>query len=127
MTQRRVLVVDDNVDVCAVVALKLEAVGIVVERRFDGISALELVRESRFDAIILDVDMPGISGIEVVSALRTAGNTVPVIMVSGKTYEHEIAAGLQAGANDYLTKPFSPSDLLARVQALFAPLETRPV
>jgi DNA-binding response OmpR family regulator len=127
MTQRRVLVVDDNVDVCAVVALKLEAVGIVVERRFDGISALKLARESRFDAIILDVDMPGISGIEVVSALRTAGNTVPVIMVSGKTYEHEIAAGLQAGANDYLTKPFSPSDLLARVQALFAPLETRPV
>lgn len=121
MTKRRVLVVDDSVDVCTLVALKLEAAGIEVERRHDGISGLELARESRFDAIILDVEMPGISGIDVVSALRDAGDSVPVIMVSAKTHEQHIAAGLEAGANDYVVKPFSPRDLLARVQALYAP------
>jgi DNA-binding response OmpR family regulator len=121
MVQKRVLVVDDNVDVCALVALKLESAGIEVERRYDGISGLKLARESQFDALIVDVEMPGLSGIELVSALRSSGDSVPVIMVSAKTHEHEIAAGMLAGANDYLTKPFSPRDLLARVQALYAP------
>ncbi|MGV8970144.1 MAG: response regulator transcription factor [Microbacteriaceae bacterium] len=121
MSRRRVLIVDDNVDICALVALKLESAGIDVVQTFDGVSGLAVAQAGPVDAIILDVELPGLSGLDVLATLRNAGNAVPVIMLSGQNHAADVRAGLDAGANDYVTKPFSPRDLLARVQSLCAP------
>jgi DNA-binding response OmpR family regulator len=121
MAKKRVLIVDDNVDVCALVALKLESAGIDVVQSFDGESGLAQAQSQQIDAIILDAVLPGMSGLEVLARLRNSGNQVPVLMLSGNDHERDIAAGFEAGANDYVTKPFSPRELLSRVLALSAP------
>lgn len=121
MAKKRVLIVDDNVDVCALVALKLESAGIDVVQSFDGESGLAQAQSQQIDAIILDAVLPGMSGLEVLARLRNSGNQVPVLMLSGNDHERDIAASFEAGANDYVTKPFSPRELLSRVLALSAP------
>ncbi len=121
MAKKRVLIVDDNVDVCALVALKLESAGIDVVQSFDGESGLAQAQSQQIDAIILDAVLPGMSGLEVLERLRQSGNQVPVLMLSGNDHERDIAASFEAGANDYVTKPFSPRELLSRVLALSAP------
>lgn len=122
MSENRVLVVDDDADIRDLVALKLQASGLQVDTAIDGIAGLEKASQGNFDAIVLDVMMPGMSGIDVLQALRTSGNTTPVILLTAKTQEHDVEAGFNAGANDYVSKPFSPRELLARVNALL----TRP-
>ena len=121
MAKKRVLIVDDNVDVCALIALKLESAGIDVVQSFDGESGLAQAQSQQIDAIILDAVLPGMSGLEVLARLRNSGNQVPVLMLSGNDHERDIAASFEAGANDYVTKPFSPRELLSRVLALSAP------
>ena len=121
MAKKRVLIVDDNVDVCALVALKLESAGIDVVQSFDGESGLAQAQSQQIDAIILDAVLPGMSGLEVLERLRQSGNQVPLLMLSGNDHERDIAASFEAGANDYVTKPFSPRELLSRVLALSAP------
>lgn len=118
MSENRVLVVDDDADIRDLVALKLQASGLVVDTAGDGISGLEKASQGNFDAIVLDVMMPGMSGIDVVQALRSAGNQTPIILLTAKTQEYDVEAGFNAGANDYVSKPFSPRELLARVNAL---------
>lgn len=118
MSNNRVLVVDDDADIRDLVAIKLQASGLEVETAHDGLSGFEKASQGSFDAIVLDVMMPGMSGIDVLQALRSGGNTVPVIMLTAKTQEHDVEAGFNAGANDYVTKPFSPRELLARVNAI---------
>ena len=122
MSENRVLVVDDDADIRDLVALKLQASGLQVDTAIDVIAGLEKASQGNFDAIVLDVMMPGMSGIDVLQALRTSGNTTPVILLTAKTQEHDVEAGFNAGANDYVSKPFSPRELLARVNALL----TRP-
>jgi DNA-binding response OmpR family regulator len=118
MSENRVLVVDDDADIRDLVALKLQASGLVVDTAGDGISGLEKATQYNFDAIVLDVMMPGMSGIDVLQALRSAGNQTPIILLTAKTQEYDVEAGFNAGANDYVSKPFSPRELLARVRAL---------
>lgn len=118
MSENRVLVVDDDADIRDLVALKLQASGLQVETATDGIEGFEKASQGSFDAIVLDVMMPGMSGIDVLQALRGAGNSTPVILLTAKTQEHDVEAGFGAGANDYVSKPFSPRELLARVNAL---------
>ena len=118
MSENRVLVVDDDADIRDLVALKLQASGLVVDTAGDGISGLDKASQGTFDAIVLDVMMPGMSGIDVLQAMRSAGNTTPVILLTAKTQEYDVEAGFNAGANDYVSKPFSPRELLARVNAL---------
>ena len=118
MSDKRVLVVDDDADIRDLVALKLQASGLEVHTANDGISGLELATQGPFDAIVLDVMMPGMSGIDVLQAMRSAGNTTPVILLTAKTQEYDVEAGFNAGATDYVTKPFSPRELLARVNAV---------
>jgi DNA-binding response OmpR family regulator len=120
MTSQRVLVVDDDADIRDLVALKLEASGFDVTTAPDGLQGFERATNSPFDVIVLDVMMPGMSGIDVVQALRAAGNSTPVILLTAKTQEHDVEAGFSAGANDYVSKPFSPRELLARVNALLS-------
>ena len=96
----------------------LAAEGFVVESASDGISGLELAQHGDFDAVVLDVMLPGLSGYEVVRRLRAHDNWVPVLMLSAKDGEYDQADALDDGADDYLTKPFSFVVLLARIRAL---------
>ncbi|PFG33654.1 response regulator transcription factor [Sanguibacter antarcticus] len=119
-SQDRVLVVDDNHDICDLVALKLTNSGFGVSQAFDGATALQTARAEAFDLIILDVMMPGMSGLDVLRALRdeAATRSTPVLMLTAKTQERDIEAGFAAGADDYITKPFSPRELLVRVRVI---------
>ncbi len=92
--------------------------GFAVDIAGDGPSGLEAARHGQYDAVILDVMLPGLSGYRVIQALRAEGNWVPVLMLSAKDGEYDQADGLDAGADDYLTKPFSYVVLLAKVRAL---------
>jgi DNA-binding response OmpR family regulator len=113
----RILVVDDDRDIRDLVAIKLESAGLEVVTRADGDEALEAGLEGGWDVIVLDVMMPGMSGIDVLRALRDRGVTTPVILLTARGQEKDIEAGLAAGADHYVTKPFSPRALLERVTA----------
>ena len=114
----RLLVVEDEVRLSGALRRGLEADGFLVEVAGDGASGLELARHGDFDAVLLDVMLPRLSGYDVVRTLRTEQNWVPVLMLSAKDGEHDQADGLDYGADDYLTKPFSYVVLLARLRAL---------
>jgi two-component system OmpR family response regulator len=114
----RVLLVDDEVRMSAALRRGLVAEGFAVEVAATGPEGLELARLGDFDAVVLDVMLPGMSGFEVVRRLRAEDNWVPVLMLSAKDGEHDQADGLDSGADDYLTKPFSFIVLLARIRAL---------
>ncbi len=96
----------------------LAAEGFSVDVAHDGTDGLHLARENRFDAIVLDVMLPGLSGYRVCRTLRAEGNWVPILMLSAKDGEYDQADGLDVGADDYLTKPFSYVVLVARLRAL---------
>ena len=114
----RLLVVEDEVRLSRALRRGLQADGFVVEAAYDGVSGLDLARHGDFDAVVLDVMLPGLSGYDVVRTLRQEENWVPVLMLSAKDGEHDQADGLDWGADDYLTKPFSYVVLLARLRAL---------
>ncbi|GAA3605741.1 response regulator transcription factor [Agrococcus terreus] len=113
----RVLVVDDDRDIRDLVAIKLESAGLDVETRPDGPQGLEAALDGSWAAIVLDVMMPGMSGIDVLRSLRERGVQTPVILLTARGQEKDVEAGFAAGADDYVTKPFSPRALLARVTA----------
>ncbi|HEX8495771.1 MAG TPA: response regulator transcription factor [Actinomycetales bacterium] len=114
----RVLVVEDEVRLARALQRGLRAEGFAVEIAHDGVDGLHLAREGGFDVVVLDVMLPGLSGYRVVQALRAERNHVPVLMLSAKDGEHDMADGLDLGADDYLTKPFSFVVLVARLRAL---------
>ena len=123
----RLLLVEDEQRLAHALRRGLTGDGFVVEVAGDGVTGLELARHGDFDAVVLDVMLPRLSGFEVIRALRSEENWVPVLMLSAKAGEHDQADGLDYGADDYLTKPFSYVVLLARLRALLrrAP-EARP-
>ena len=114
----RVLLVDDEERMVAALRRGLAAEGFVVESASDGTAGLRLAQHGDFDAVVLDVMLPGLSGYEVVRRLRAHQNWVPVLMLSAKDGEYDQADALDDGADDYLTKPFSFVVLLARIRAL---------
>ena len=114
----RVLLVDDEERMVAALRRGLAAEGFVVESATDGTAGLRLAQHGDFDAVVLDVMLPGLSGYEVVRRLRAQANWVPVLMLSAKDGEYDQADALDDGADDYLTKPFSFVVLLARIRAL---------
>jgi DNA-binding response OmpR family regulator len=114
----RLLLVDDERRLAHALRRGLTDDGFIVELAADGATGLELARHGDFDAVVLDVMLPRLSGLEVVRALRLEENWVPVLMLSARTGEHDQADGLDYGADDYLTKPFSYVILLARLRAL---------
>jgi len=117
MAGKRVLVVDDDVKTVELVKLYLNRDGYRVLTAFDGVEALHLARESRPDLIVLDLMLPGIDGLEVCHTLRQESD-VPIIMLTAKTTDQDKLEGLDLGADDYVTKPFSPRELAARVRAV---------
>lgn len=114
----RLLVVEDELRLGASLQRGLSAEGMIVDLATDGPGGLEAARYGDYDAVVLDVMLPGLSGYNVVRTLRTEENWVPVLMLSAKDGEYDQADGLDYGADDYLTKPFSFVVLLARLRAL---------
>ncbi len=112
------LVVEDETAIADVMRMYLERAGYRVEVAADGLIALDLVRSRRPDALILDVGLPGLDGVEVCRRLRAAGDWTPLIFVTARDDEIDRVVGLELGADDYLTKPFSPRELVARVNNL---------
>jgi len=117
MTGKRVLVVDDDVKTVELVKLYLNRDGYRVLAAYDGVEALRLARENRPDLIVLDLMLPGMDGLEVCRILRDESD-VPIIMLTARTTDEDKLTGLGIGADDYVTKPFSPRELAARVRAV---------
>lgn len=117
MAGKRVLVVDDDVKTVELVKLYLNRDGYRVLTAYDGVEALRLVREGHPDLVVLDLMLPGIDGLQVCRTLRDESD-VPIIMLTAKTTDQDKLRGLDLGADDYVTKPFSPRELAARVRAV---------
>ena len=114
---RRVLIVDDDPKVCETLDRYLAHAGYATASALDGVKALELARTFAPDLVVLDLMLPAIDGLAVCRSLR-ATSSVPIIMLTAKSTERDKLAGLELGADDYLTKPFSPRELVARVEAV---------
>jgi len=113
-----ILVAEDQADIRDLIALNLRQAGYAVTPVADGRAALDNQLERAADLLILDLMMPGLDGLEVCKALRAKGTATPILMLTAKSTELDRVLGLELGADDYLTKPFSMAELLARVKAL---------
>ncbi|WP_336318672.1 response regulator transcription factor [Streptomyces lavendofoliae] len=114
----RLLIVEDEKRLALSLAAGLRAEGFAVDVVHDGLEGLHRAGEGAYDLVVLDIMLPGMNGYRVCGALRAAGNDVPILMLTAKDGEYDEAEGLDTGADDYLTKPFSYVVLLARVRAL---------
>jgi two-component system alkaline phosphatase synthesis response regulator PhoP len=117
MSGRTILIVEDEESIQRVASAYLEQEGYRVLLTADGSEALEIVREQRPDLVILDLMLPGIDGMEVAARLRQESE-IFILMLTARSEEADRVAGLRIGADDYMTKPFSPRELVARVQAI---------
>jgi len=119
-TRSRVLIVEDDSDIAALIAHYLEKAGYASEIAGDGSRGLTSARETPPDLVILDLMLPGLNGLEVCKALRQNDRTaaLPIILLTARGEESDRIFGLDSGADDYVVKPFSPSELMARVRAL---------
>jgi two-component system alkaline phosphatase synthesis response regulator PhoP len=117
MAGKKILVVDDDVKTVELVRLYLNRDGYRVITAYDGVEAMRMARESHPDLIVLDLMLPGINGLEICRTLR-AESDVPIIMLTAMTTDQDRLTGLDLGADDYVTKPFSPRELAARVRAV---------
>lgn len=115
---KRILVAEDQADIRNLLALNLQGAGYAVTEAADGLAALAQESSQAHDLLILDLMMPGMDGLEVCKSLRAKGNNTPILMLTAKSTELDRVLGLELGADDYLTKPFSLAELLARVKAL---------
>jgi two-component system, OmpR family, alkaline phosphatase synthesis response regulator PhoP len=113
-----ILLVDDEPSIISLAKMYLEREGFRVESAGDGLLALEAVEKLRPALLVLDIMLPGADGFEVCRRLRGAGNQVPIIMLTARDEDIDKILGLELGADDYLTKPFNPRELVARVKAI---------
>ncbi|WP_261806412.1 response regulator transcription factor [Lapidilactobacillus luobeiensis] len=114
----KILVVDDEVAIQQLISYNLEQVGYQVQTAGDGEDAYRIAIDSDFDCIVLDLMLPKLDGIEVTKRLRQAEVTTPIIMLTARHEEADKIIGLELGADDYMTKPFSPRELVARIKAI---------
>lgn len=117
-----VLVADDDEDILTLVALRFRRSGLEVILARDGEEALELIQTRAPDAAVLDIAMPKLTGLEVVRRLRDseATKSLPIVLLTARAAEKDVELGLEAGADEYITKPFSPQDLYACVQSVLS-------
>ena len=111
-----VMVVDDDQDLAEMLGIVLNGVGMEVDLVSSGDEAIEVFRNSQPDLVLLDIMLPGTDGIEVCREIRKQSSRVPIVMLTAKSETHDIVRGLEAGADDYMVKPFKPSELVARIK-----------
>lgn len=116
---KKVLIVDDEPSIVTLLTFNLEKDGYIVTSATDGPSGLDLALTKDFDFIILDIMLPGIDGIEITKRLRQEKKETPILLLTAKDDTIDRILGLEIGADDYLTKPFSPREVLARMKAIF--------
>lgn len=120
---RRVLIIEDDKDIAHLVELHLKDTGYEVSVAFDGNAGIERALSTPSDLILLDLMLPGMDGLEICRRLRTSATYTPILMLTSRSSELDRVLGLEIGADDYLTKPFSIRELLARVKAVFRRVE----
>ncbi|NOX92204.1 MAG: response regulator transcription factor [Gammaproteobacteria bacterium] len=121
---KQFLVVEDNHDIANLVSMHLQDLGAEVQIATDGNTGLSLAQKNRFDLIILDLMLPGIDGLEICRRLRGTDNDTPILMLTAKGAELDRVVGLEMGADDYLPKPFSVRELVARAKAILRRVDT---
>lgn len=114
----RILIVDDEKPIVTLLKYNIEKAGITTDVAYDGIEAIKMVKKSNYDLIILDLMLPGMDGMEVCKHLRQNEINTPIIMLTAKDDEVDKIIGLELGADDYITKPFSPREVIARIKAV---------
>lgn len=114
----RVLIAEDEVGIAKALKVILEHNKYTVDVVHNGVDALDFILATNYDGIVLDIMMPGLNGLEVLTKARTAGVSTPVLFLTAKSEIDDKVTGLEAGADDYLAKPFATSELVARVKAL---------
>lgn len=121
---KRILIAEDEADIAQLIELHLRDAGMNVVHKAAGDESLELAMRESFDLLILDLRLPGLSGLEVCRRLRLAGKDLPILMLTAKSSELDRVLGLELGADDYVSKPFSPLELTARVKAILRRVST---
>ncbi len=119
----RLLIVEDNADIAQLIQFHVHDIGCEADIAGDGNTALRLFRENSYQLVVLDLMLPGIDGLEVCRQLRVHSSRVPILMLTSRTAEQDRVAGLETGADDYITKPFSFPELMARIKAQFRRIE----
>jgi two-component system phosphate regulon response regulator PhoB len=128
MAKEHILVVDDEEDILELVTFNLTREGYHVKGAASGEAALKSIKSESFDLIVLDLMLPGIGGLEVAKSIKNNPKThnIPIVMLTAKGEEADIVTGLELGADDYITKPFSPRVLIARIRAVIRRISEEP-
>ncbi|MGD2099034.1 MAG: response regulator transcription factor [Desulfobacterales bacterium] len=116
---KKILIIEDNRDLAHLLESHLRDLSFQVDLSFDGIDGLAKADSDNYDLVILDLMLPGLDGVEICQRLRRKASYVPILMLTAKSSEMDRVVGLEVGADDYVTKPFSIRELLARVKAIF--------
>ncbi len=122
----RLLIVEDETEISEVLAKALGKHNFAVDLAETGTDGLQKALDNTYDCIILDLNLPGIDGLEVASTLRKKGNNVPILMLTARTNQTNVNAGFETGADDYLKKPFDFKELLYRIEALIKRTNSNP-
>lgn len=120
---RNILVVEDNPEIANLLSMHLKDINCEVDVKNDGLEGLQQALSNDYDLIILDLMLPNLDGVEICQKIRSKENYTPILMLTARTSELDRVLGLEVGADDYLTKPFSIRELIARVKALFRRVE----
>lgn len=125
MAEATILIVEDDQTIARFVQLELEHAGYEVLRATEGSTAMDVLAEREVDLVILDLMLPGVDGLDVARFIRKKGMDVPILMLTARAETHDVVLGFEAGADDYLRKPFEIPELLSRVRALLKRTKSR--
>ena len=120
---RKILLIEDELDIAELLSLHLADIGAEVTHADEGVRGLTLALQNRWDLILLDLTLPRCDGLDICQQIRQSNPVTPIIMVTARTSEADRIRGLEIGADDYVTKPFSVSELMARIKAMFRRVE----
>lgn len=123
MSGQKILIIEDHTDLANILSLNLSDLDYKVTHADDGLKGLNYLENESFDLVVLDLMLPGIDGLEICRRIRNQNNYTPVLMLTSKSSEIDRVLGLEIGADDYVTKPFSVREVMARIKALFRRVE----
>lgn len=123
MSTKKILIIEDHTDLANILTLHLSDLDYAVKHADDGLKGLNYLENESFDLVILDIMLPGMDGLEICRRIRNQNNYTPVLMLTSKSSEIDRVVGLEIGADDYVAKPFSVREVIARIKALFRRIE----